>query len=457
MMLWTANELLEATGGQSPNTQWSASGVSIDTRTLEKGDVFIAISGDNFNANNFIKTAFEKGASGAIVSTLDVNCSLPQIIVDDTNLALRGMGIYSRARLQGEVIGITGSVGKTSVKDTLQKVLKNYGKTYATVGNLNNHFGVPLTLSRIPKNTRYAIVEMGMSALGEIADLTSITRPTCAIVNTVEKAHLEFFTGIEQIAKAKAEIFQGLQDGTAVYNINTNCSDILHHAIKKQGVNYFTFGENENANLQLLSTTQTKNGQSVLASLNGKEFVFDLPNLGHHRAYNACAVLSILASIGIDPEIACKHLSTIAPTIGRGASALYPVNGGEVLVYDETYNGAPASMHASLQVLAQTPCQGRRIAILGDMLALGEDSISLHKEIKESILKHDIDLVLSCGKHMKYLQESLPIQKRGLWAENSKILSQSVVECLSPNDVVVIKGSADSKMKLIVNKIAGDL
>ena len=456
-MLWTANDLLEATGGHTPNTQWSASGVSIDTRTLEKGDVFIAISGDNFNANNFIKTAFEKGASGAIVSNLDVNCSLPQIIVDDTSLALRGMGIYSRARFQGEVIGITGSVGKTGVKDTLKKVLKNYGKTYATVGNLNNHFGVPLTLSRIPQNTQYAIIEMGMSALGEITDLTSMARPTCAIVNTVEKAHLEFFTGIEQIAEAKAEIFRGLQDGTAIYNMDTNCSDILLHAIKTQEVDYFTFGENKNANLQLLSTTKTKNGQRVFASLNGKNFVFDLPSLGQHRAYNACAVLSILASIGIDPEIACKYLSTITPAIGRGASALYPVKGGEVLVYDETYNGAPASMHASLQVLAQTTCQGRRIAILGDMLNLGEDSISLHKEIKETILKHDIDLVLSCGKYMKYLQESLPVQKQGLWAENSEILSQSVLEYLLPNDVLVIKGSAGSKMKLILNKIAGDL
>ena len=415
---------------------------------------FLAIT---LTLNTFIKTAFEKGASGAIVSALDINCSLPQIIVDDTSLALRGMGIYNRARFQGEVIGITGSVGKTSVKDTLKKVLKNYGITYATAGNLNNHFGVPLTLSRIPKNTQYAIIEMGMSALGEIADLTSMARPTCAIVNTVEKAHLEFFTGIEQIAEAKAEIFQGLQDGTAVYNMDTNCSDILLNAIKAQGVNYFTFGENENANLQLLCTKQNKNGQSVSASINGKDFVFDLSSFGKHRAYNACAVLSILASIGIDPEIASKQLSTIAPTIGRGASAFYPINGGEVLVYDETYNGAPASMHASLQVLAQTPCKGRRIAILGDMLELGEDSISLHQEILETILKYDIDLVLSCGKYMKYLQESLPVKKQGLWAENSEKLAKNVLEYLSTDDVLVVKGSAGSKMKLIVNKIAGDL
>ena len=457
MILWSAEELLTATAGQCSIKNWTASGVSIDTRTLKKGDLFIAISGNNFDANDFIKSAYEKGASGAIVSRFDPTVSIPQIIVDNTEQALRGLAVYARSRLQGEIIGITGSVGKTSVKDSLCKVLEKYGTTYATEGNLNNHYGVPLTLSRIAKNTQYAIIEMGMSSLGEIHDLTMLTRPTCAIVNTVEKAHLEFFTGIEQIAEAKSEIFDGLSHGVAIYNADTNCTDILQQSIDKKSLKHFTFGTKKDSNLQLLSTTQHATHQIVYVSSHGVHFNFTISALGHHRASNACAVLSILACIGIDPAQACHHLKDITPTIGRGASASYPINGGNVLVYDESYNGAPISMHASLQVLGDTPCKGRRIAVLGDMLELGKDSVHLHKQLKQSILENSIDTVFACGENMKHLFDCLPIEKQGYWAKNSDLLSEIVLQSLLPNDILVIKGSAGSKMKLIASKIAGDL
>ena len=457
-MLWTAKELLEATKGKGTSTDWHAQGVSIDTRTLRKGDLFIALKGKNFDANTFIAKAYEKGAAGAIVNRVDTNVLLPQILVRDTTKSLYDLAAFARRRLKGKVIGITGSVGKTSTKDSLAFLLSCYGKTYATIGNLNNQYGVPLTLCNIPKDVLYAVIEMGMSAAGEIRFLTTLVCPHVTLVTAVEIAHLEFFKNIEEIALAKAEIFEGMcPKGIAIYNGDTNCTAIINQQAKKYTNTIVSYGKGM-GNTARIVNVQTKNmQQTVTVMFKGEHFRFSLAMLGNHRVYNALAALLCLQALSIDMKESSRLLQEIKPTKGRGLSSLCTINDSTILLLDESYNSMPSSMDACLQSLAQTPTKGRRIAVLGDMLELGKDTITLHKNLKKSIKKHGIDKLYACGEAMKFLYDSLPTHYQGAWREESIQLCPLVLKDLQQGDTVVVKGSSGSNMGYIVKTMMGEI
>lgn len=458
-MLWTKRDVLQATDGQNTcDQEWQAQGVSINTRSLKKNNLFIALRGPRFNGHDFLQQAQSKGACCVIVERRDPRVSLPQIVVRDTTESLCRMAKFARKRITGTVIGITGSVGKTSVKDTLYALLTRYGKTsYATKDNNNNHYGVPLTLCNTPQNVNYAVIEMGMSSPGEIQFLSSLARPHIAIVTAIDSAHLKFFSSIQDIALAKAEIFSGLtQQGFALYNGDTNCTEILQNQAYKYTKNILTYGRGKH-NAARITMIQTRHmQQNITAELGKKNLAFSLSTLGHHYAYNALATLLCFHVLSLNISNASSQLCKIESTKGRGKKSLCTVRGNRVLLYDDSYNSSPASVNACLQKLAQTPTKGKRIAVLGDMLELGSETINLHKRLKKSIKKYRINKIYGCGKAMKYLYDSLPSSHRGAWTKCSTTLCPLVVDALDEGDVIVIKGSLASKMGIIVNVIKGE-
>ncbi|MGB1360591.1 MAG: UDP-N-acetylmuramoyl-tripeptide--D-alanyl-D-alanine ligase [Alphaproteobacteria bacterium] len=441
-MDWNLNDIINATGGKCESNDFTINQFCIDSRKVKKGDCFIALKTDNADGHDYIKSAVEAGASAVIVSK-DCNATIPQIIVDDTMIALTNIGIYARNKLTGKVIGITGSVGKTSTKDTLSNALSIYGKTYATLGNLNNHLGVPLTLAHAPIDADYIIVEMGMSALGEINDLTNIAKPDIAMVISVESNHLEFFDSINQIGQAKAEIFNGLnENGIAIYNNSTNCTNILKSNIKTN--NIITYGEDD-----IKQINYNNDLQETKLNIQGTELNVEISGLGKHRILNTLAVLNVLNALKLDINKSLPAIKDTNPTAGRGLAEVV----GGINLFDESYNASPASMKSALEVLGLTKTSGRKIAIIGDMLELGKDSAQLHKGLLNAITDNKIELVFACGENMKHLYDTLPNEIKGDWKENSSMLSPQVIKSLQQNDTVMVKGSLGSNMKQIINDI----
>ena len=443
-MIWTANDIISATNGSCENTDWQSEVFCIDSRLVKSGDVFIALKTDNAEGHDYVQMAKDNGAVAVIVQK-QIDIDIPQIIVKDTLIALTDIGIFARNKLTGTVIGITGSVGKTSVKDMLENTLSEYGKTSATIGNLNNHLGVPLTLAHTPADSKYIIIEMGMSALLEIDALSKIAKPDIALVISVENNHLEFFDHAGQIALAKAEIFNGLsQDGIAIYNNSTNFTDVLKYQAEQNTENIITYGGEDIKDIKIDNQTQ-----SASVKVNHKDIDVTINGLGNHRILNTLAVLNTISALKLDLSKAVNAIKDTQPTAGRGKIETI----GKIHLFDETYNASPASMKSALQVLGLSQSSGRRIAILGDMLELGNESEKLHTELLESIIQNKIDVVFACGKYMKHLFDVLPDNIKGGYENNSSMLSPKVIESLKQNDTVLVKGSNSLNMKLIINKI----
>ena len=365
--------------------------------------------------------------------------------------ALTDIGIYARNKLQGKIIGITGSVGKTTTKDMLKNTLSAYGKTYATIGNLNNQLGVPLTLAHAPLNAKFIIIEMGMSSLLEIDSLTKIVKPDIAVVISIENNHIEFFDNINQIAQAKSEIFNGLnKNGIAIYNNSTNCTGIILENAQQKTNNIVSYGKNNIKDIKIIN-----NHQTVSLDISENEFRVKINGLGSHRILNTLAVLNIISELGLNLSNAIKKIQDTKPTIGRGSSEKVKIKDGEITLFDESYNASPASIKSALEVLSLTKTKGRKIAILGDMLELGQESSKLHKELINDINKNKIDIVFACGKYMKELYKLCPPNICGAWENNSSILSKQVLKSLRNGDAVMVKGSLSSNMKIIIEKIKG--
>ncbi len=465
-MLWTRDALLAATKAKS-NGDWDGiSGVSIDTRTIREGDLFVALK-DQRDGHDFVGMAFEKGAAAALVSKPEVCPGGAALVVDDTLDALEALGVAARSRVGNlSAIAVTGSVGKTSVKEALLHVLSAQGKTHASEKSYNNHWGVPLTLARMPAETEYGVFEIGMNHLGEISPLTRMVRPHIAIVTTVVPAHLGNFNDESEIAQAKSEIFEGLlPGGTALINRDNPWFDTLSRRATDLGAKVIGFGEHAEAEIRLTHLTQQATSASVEADIMGESALYKLNAPGKHHALNSLAVLGAVSLAGGDIARAALSLQGWYPGEGRGSREnilIDPVDpDSSFLLIDESYNANPASVRAALETIGlaepglnPTGRRGRRIAVIGDMLELGPRADELHAGIANAPEIASVDLVYACGPHSRALYDALPPEKRGEWAKDSAALAPIVNEAIRIGDALVIKGSLGSRMAKIVDVIS---
>jgi len=459
--LWTSVAMAQAMRASSNGVLPEAvTGLSIDSRTITPGEAYFAIRGDIHDGHDFVAAALKAGAALAVVATAQRHRfpdDAPLLVVDDVLGGLVALARAARARLDAQVIAVTGSVGKTSTKEALRRVLAAQGETHASAASFNNHWGVPLSLARCPATVRFAIFEIGMNHAGEIEPLVKMVRPQVAIITTVEPVHLEFFAGIEAIADAKAEILEGVEPGGAVV-LNRDNSQFarLRARAKQLGISRIvSFGADEKSDARLLDVALHAACSAVHANILGHEVTYKLGMPGRHMAINSLAVLAAASLAGADLALAALSLSQIEPAAGRGVRRMLELANGEATLIDESYNANPASMAAALNVLGQAAVgpHGRRVAVLGDMLELGPTSPALHRGLNEAIKLNHVDLVYCCGPLMRNLWEALSTGKRGGYADSAAGLEAQVMAAIRAGDAVMVKGSLGSKMKTIVNAL----
>jgi len=456
MTLWTAEEARAATGGRQTGPDWRADGVSIDSRSVAPGDLFVALAGPNHDGHDFVAGALAAGAAAALVHRIPdgLAADAPLLVVEDTLKGLEALGVAARARSAARIVAVTGSVGKTGTKEMLALTLAAQGKTHASIGSFNNHWGVPLSLSRLPADCRFAIFELGMNHPGEITPLTRMVRPHVAVVTSVEAVHMEFFTGTEQIADAKAEIFLGLEpDGIAVLPRDNPHFRRLAVAARSAGAATIAgFGTHIDADARLLDCGLDPASTAVFALIHDEPIAYRLGVPGLHWATNSLAALLAVGALGADVETAAHTLKAMAPPKGRGERKRITIEGGSVELVDESYNASPVSMRAALATLAAAkPAKGgRRIAVLGDMLELGESSVSLHAGLAETVERWGIDLVFTAGRLMKNLSDRLAPARVGGHGADADAVAPLVKAALKAGDVVMVKGSAGSRMGRVV-------
>ncbi|MGN7869799.1 UDP-N-acetylmuramoyl-tripeptide--D-alanyl-D-alanine ligase [Paracoccus sp. 22332] len=447
MTLWTAEEAAAATGARAQG-DWTATGVSIDTRTIRAGDLFVALK-DARDGHDFVAQALDKGAAAALVSRVPqgVSPTAPLLIVPDVLAALESLGRAGRRRMAGKVIAITGSVGKTSTKDMARAALTGQGRIHAAEASYNNHWGVPLTLARMPRHTDFAIIEIGMNHPGEIAPLSRLARPHVAMITTVAAAHLEAFGAIEGIAREKGAIFQGLEPiGHAIVPEDLPVTQILRDCADEAGALVMGFGRDGQA--KLVQAKPDNGALECRARIGGETIDFTLHTTGAHFAMNAVGVLAALAAAGADVKEAGQRLGDWLPPKGRGA--VEDLAGLRLI--DDAYNANPTSLSAGLATLAGLQ-GGRRVAILGDMLELGADEIAMHRAMADDPAMAQVDLVHSAGPRMRHLHDALPPARRGVWAENAADLAARAADLVRPGDIVLVKGSKSSKISTVVDAL----
>ncbi|MFB3149441.1 MAG: UDP-N-acetylmuramoylalanyl-D-glutamyl-2,6-diaminopimelate--D-alanyl-D-alanine ligase [Alphaproteobacteria bacterium] len=457
--LWTSVEADAATGGYSTGA-WQAQGVSIDSRTLHPGDLFIAIKGPKYDAHEFVARALEGGAAAAMVSRIPQGLprDTPLLIVNDTMKGLNHLARAARARTSAHVIAITGSVGKTSTKEALKAVLAPQGVTAASEGSYNNLWGVPLSLARMPRGTDFGVLEIGMNHPGEITPLSKLARPDTALITTIQGVHTAYFGSLSEIATAKAEIFRGMDGGTAILNRDNAYFDALAGAAKSEGIERIIgFGAGDACEARLMNYRLEGNGSRVEAEIFGRGLSYGLGAPGRHWAMNSLAVLCAVEAAGGDVEAAAKALKALKAPRGRGDQHRVLLSGGAFTLLDESYNASPASMAAAFEVLstAETDAGGRRIAVLGDMLELGPDSAKIHAALADDLIELGIDLVCTVGKDMVHLHDALPRKMRGGHAGKAEELAPLVRNLVRPGDVVTVKGSRASRMSFIADALLG--
>jgi len=458
--LWTFEEISAATGAPLQG-DGIASGVSIDSRTLERGDLFVAIKGEHADGHKFVEAAFARGASAAIVETgYDPSSCRALFRAPDTLKALNALARASRGRLDARIAAVTGSVGKTGTKEMLRAMLSQTGSTHASEKSYNNLWGVPLSLARMPKFARFGVFEIGMNHAGEITPLTRMVRPHVAIVTWVAPVHLEFFNSVAEIANAKAEIFEGFeQGGAAILPAGNAHFDRLAAQARNKNATVVPFGEHAEGGARLLSFEPDDAGSKITADILGSYIEFALGVPGRHLALNAIAALAAVKLMGGDLLSAAGALARFEAPEGRGRRQRFETAEGAVLVIDETYNANPASMRAALGVLGAIPRADypRRIAVLGDMLELGNGSPRFHAELASAVDSGDIDLVFCAGPLMANLYERLPARKRAAAANSSQELLPALLDAVRGGDAVTIKGSLGSRMGLLAEALRSNL
>ncbi|HLY06523.1 MAG TPA: UDP-N-acetylmuramoylalanyl-D-glutamyl-2,6-diaminopimelate--D-alanyl-D-alanine ligase [Rhizomicrobium sp.] len=455
--LWTSQEMETATLGRATR-DFEVHGISIDTRTLKSGDLFLALQGENRDGHQFVSTALDHGAAAAMVSYRPDNLGgdAPLIQVANTQRGLEDLARAARERARRR-IAVTGSAGKTTTKEMLRLALAASGTTHASASSYNNHWGVPLSLAQSPRQCKYGIFETGMNHFGEIRNLVGMVRPCVALITTIAPAHLEFFGSLEAIADAKSEIFEGLTStDTAIIPADNPCTERLRARARQAGVEFIlTFGESADADARLLSTTELETGMRVQAEFFHRQFTFEVGASGAHIAHNALAVILAVANVDASLSKAMEALAGFSALKGRGARLALPLAGGAIEIIDESYNANPASMRAALALLARAKpgAGGRRIAVLGDMLELGPQSAALHADLAPAVEEAKADLVFACGRDMRALFDALPPSRRGLWGETSSDIAPEILRSLRAGDEVLIKGSLGSRMAVILDAL----
>lgn len=455
--LWTGARLIEAMGARSQGPVSAAvTGASIDTRTLEPGDAFFAIRGER-DGHDFVAAALDKGAALAVVDEAHAgafSANVPLAIVADVLRGMEQAGMARRAELTARVVAVTGSVGKTGTKEALRLVLSRQGKTHAPVASYNNHWGVPLTLTRTPRDVRYGVYEIGMNAPGEILPLARMVQPDVAVITTIQPVHLAAFESLEGIAREKAAIFGGLKaGGTAIINADIPQTGLLRELALAGGAGrVISFGESEEADVRLLGCALKPDVSTANASVMGQAVTYKLGSPGKHIVLNSLAVLAAVEALGADLALAALALGDLTPPSGRGARQVLHAPAGPFTLIDESYNGNPASMRAAIENLGRMPVlgRGRRIAVLGDMLELGETAPELHKGLADAVTGNGIDLVFACGPLMRTLYDALPSHRRGAYAAQASSLEPHVLDAVRAGDVVTVKGSLGTRMGPIV-------
>lgn len=453
--LWTAAEIAAATGGTA-SAEFEVDAVAFDSREVGPGALFVALSGETTDGHNFLDQAFASGAAGAVVSSQTPH---PHILVGDTTVALENLARASRKRMTGTVIGVTGSVGKTGTKEALFECLERMvpGFAHRSVKSYNNHTGVPLSLARMPRETKFGVFEMGMNHAGELLALTHMVRPHIALVTTIAPAHTEFFPSEEAIADAKGEIFQGLEPGgTAIVPFDSPHRDRLIAAAEGHAGRIVSFGLREGADVRAIEIVPGQGAGTYVTAQIGPDRTlgFTLSQPGDHWVANAMAVLAAVDAAGGDIEQAGLALAEMGGLAGRGARFKTAVSGGEALVIDESYNANPASMRATLKVLAATPAT-RRIAVLGEMRELGDQSEVFHAGLAGPIADANVEALLLVGEGMAPLARALEGRIELVHVPDAATARERIETMLRPGDAVLIKGSNGVGLSRVVAALAG--
>jgi len=446
--LWTPSELSQTFGPPSALLEKAAGGVSIDTRTLKPADLFIAIKGETHDGHDHVARAFEAGAAAALVSHL-VEAPGPQFVVDDPLRAMERLGEAARRRSGASILAITGSVGKTSAKEMARLALSAIGATHASAASFNNHWGVPLTLARLPADAAFGVFEIGMNHAGEITPLVGFVRPHVALITTVAPVHIEYLGSIEAIADAKAEIFSGVElGGAAVVNRDAPQFERLAAAARARGLQLLSFGSSAGGEARLIACEPAGESSRISADIAGERIAFNLGAPGRHMAENAVGVLLAAHALGASISRCAEVLAAFGPAKGRGERFILRAPDGDFTLIDESYNANPASMRAALSLLgaAKPGPGGRRIAVIGDMLELGKDGAALHADLASELMANRVDLLFGAGPLTRALYDAAPAAMRAAHAERSDGVREPLVAAVRAGDVVMIKGSNGSRM-----------
>ncbi len=455
--LWTSRDIAAATGGTASGA-FDVFGVAIDSREVNQGDLFVALRGDNQDGHRYIAAALERGAAGALVERgADLPPGAPVVAVDDGLAGLQALGAAARGRIAGKVIGVTGSVGKTGTKTAIAAALARSGATYASERSFNNHVGVPLTLARTPAASRHAVLEMGMNHAGELRALTAIARPHVAVVTTVAEAHMEFFASLDEIADAKAEIFEGLQPGgTAILNRDNAQFGRLAARAGDAGVGrILSFGAAPDADVRLVKCRLHEDCSAVTADVAGTLITYKIGIAGEHWVSNSLAVLATVAAVEADLGLAGLALAEIKPPRGRGRRHRIDWRDGEIVVIDESYNASPIAMLAAIKGLGRSaPARrGRRIAVLGDMRELGEQGPALHAGLRQPLREAGVDTVIAVGPLMQDMANALGLDVQVIDCATAADAAAQLLDTVVPGDVVMVKGSNAIGLSRVVDAL----
>ncbi|MCA2408332.1 UDP-N-acetylmuramoylalanyl-D-glutamyl-2,6-diaminopimelate--D-alanyl-D-alanine ligase [Rhizobium leguminosarum bv. viciae 248] len=448
--LWTTEDMIAAMAGRPFGTPPEGiTGISIDSRSITPGEAFFAIKGDRVDGHDYASMAMANGASLLVVSEARLpamgRLTVPMIVVEDVLAALGRLGLASRERSRAQIIAVTGSVGKTTTKEMLRHVLSPSGKVHASVASFNNHWGVPLTLARMPEDTDYGVFEVGMNHPGEIRPLVTMIRPDVAIITTIAPAHLGNFKNIKEIAAAKAEIFEGLEPGGhVVLNRDNDQFNFLDRTAQSLGIEHIhSFGQHAKAEFRLAEFNGSDENSTLWLTIGGETLEVALGAPGRHIAENALAALGVVRIVGGDMQKAIEALATLRPEKGRGKRHRLVIGGGSFTLIDESYNANPASMRAAIALLAasEPTGRGRRIAVLGDMLEMGDYAQKVHTDLAVPLLAAGIEHVWLAGAEMAALKESLPESVHVEYRENTDELMDYVLNSVAPGDVLMVKSS----------------
>lgn len=446
-MTWNKEESEKATNGTA-SENWQGNKLSIDTRKFDKGDIFVALKGENTDGHNFIDKAIENGASSVIVSQ-KITQNIPYLLVKDTYKAIDDLAIYRNNELCAAKIAVTGSVGKTSTKEMLNFVFSSFGKTYVNPGNYNNRLGMPISLASMDKNCDFGIFELGMNHAGEIEPLSQMLIPDIAIITIIAPVHLEFFESIEGIARAKAEIFSGMEKGRRVIlNSDSECFDLLKKLALEKKLEVFACGKNSES--KIIKITELEDGKAkIMANIIGKEIEYEMNTNAEHLINNSILVLTAAASIGKDIKQASSALKMFGALKGRGMKTPCNLSGKNIIIIDDSYNASSVSVKAALDNLGKY--KTRKIAILADMRELGKDSIAYHLDLKTSLIKNKIDILITYGELMQNLHNDYEGKKYHF--KNLEEIFENLKKIIDDKDIILIKGSYGTKLHELVSMI----